>query len=269
MSIEAELTKVLSDTGPRIVAVSGGVDSLTLATFAHRAASRLTRIAHGVSPSVPPQATARVHDLARQEGWALTVLNPGEFNDKDYVDNPPNRCYFCKGHLYRRLAAKLSGVILSGANVDDLGDYRPGLLAAAELHVRHPLIEAGIDKAGVRRLAAGLGLGNIADIPASPCLSSRIQSYIRIDPADLASINAAERLIREITSAQNVRCRIRHDAIAVEMDAEVAARLTRAERDEVTGVIERAFKNRPDRPFAGIETYRMGSAFLRRAENAR
>ena len=102
---------------------------------------------HARSPAVPLAATQRVRELAAQEGWNLEEINAGEFVDRDYRTNPYNRCYFCKSSLYRSIRALTERRIASGANVDDLSDYRPGLQAAAEQNVVHPFIDAGIDKA--------------------------------------------------------------------------------------------------------------------------
>ena len=167
------------------IAVSGGVDSMTLATLANRLLGR-TRVAmiHAVSPAVPPEATERVRRLAETEGWDLSVLDAGEFADARYVHNPINRCYFCKTHLYDAICGVSDRPILSGANLDDLGEYRPGLEAAREHRVRHPYVEAGVGKEGVRALARALGLGDLAELPASPCLSSRIETLMAIDPRD-------------------------------------------------------------------------------------
>ena len=196
------------------IAVSGGVDSMTLATFAHRNAPRIT-VFHAVSPAVPAEATARVQTLAAHEGWALTVTGAGEFDDPRYRDNPHDRCFFCKANLYDRIRSLTADPIASGANRDDLGDYRPGLIAAAQRDVVHPMVEAGMTKPDVRALAAALGLGDIAELPAQPCLSSRVETGIAIDPADLAFIEATERALTRLAGPQaTLRCRITRDGVA-------------------------------------------------------
>ena len=179
------LDEVLADCVPRVVACSGGVDSLTLATVAHRRAPAGTVIAHTVTPAVPADGTARVLAHARREGWTLELLTSGEFGDERYLSNPTDRCYHCKASLYDAVAdlrtngVASDSVVLSGANVDDLGEYRPGLDAAAERGVRHPYVEAGMGKAQVRALARELGLAE-ADLPASPCLASRLYTGTRV-----------------------------------------------------------------------------------------
>ncbi len=133
-------------------AVSGGVDSMTLATLAHRRLDTVPRMVHATSPAVPSEARRRVERHASAEGWALEVIDAGEFADADYRANPVNRCYFCKSRLYGSIDAVIraagGGLVASGTNRDDLGDFRPGLRAAEEKGVRHPFVEAGIGKAG-------------------------------------------------------------------------------------------------------------------------
>ena len=131
---------------------------MTLALLAGRRLGAESAMFHAVSPAVPPEATERVRAFAAREGWRLTVLDAGEFADPAYRANPANRCFYCKTNLYGALAARTDATLLSGTNLDDLGDWRPGLKAAEEHGVRHPFVEAGIDKAGVRAIAASAGL---------------------------------------------------------------------------------------------------------------
>src|SRR5690606_35929111 len=128
-------------------------------------------------------------------------VTTGEFQSEDYLSNPSNRCYHCKSNLYsslEQLAGTVSGgtTLLSGANLDDLGEYRPGLMAAAEKQVRHPFIEAGIDKAMIRAIARHLKLP-FAELPASPCLASRLYTGTRVTPARLRAVEVSEMLVRE------------------------------------------------------------------------
>ena len=137
-----------------VVAVSGGVDSMTLAFVARRTCGPEARMVHAVSPAVPPDATARVRDYAAREGWRLRVLDAGEMADPRYLANPGNRCYFCKSNLYGSMSRMTAGTLLSGTNLDDLDDYRPGLVAAREHRVRHPYVESAIGKEAVRALSS-------------------------------------------------------------------------------------------------------------------
>ncbi len=123
------------------------------------------------------------------------MIEAGEFADPAYRANPVNRCFFCKTNLYGAIRSVTERQILSGANRDDLGEYRPGLDAAREHGVRHPYVEAGLDKAAVRALARDLGLGTVAELPSAPCLSSRVETGIPIEPETLGFIHAVERLV--------------------------------------------------------------------------
>ncbi len=147
----------MADHPRRIIACSGGVDSLLLADVAHQAAPGTTIVAHSVTQAVPRAATDRVRRTADALGWQLRLVESAELSDARYLTNPVDRCFFCKTNLYDELdrivgelAPDASWTLMSGANVDDLGEYRPGLLAAAEHHVRHPFVEAGIGKDGIR-----------------------------------------------------------------------------------------------------------------------
>lgn len=268
----AALIQTLESIGDVAVAVSGGVDSLTLACVAHRAAKQTgvnVRMLHASSPAVPPEATERVRRVAGQEGWALSVIDAQEFGNAHYRENPANRCFFCKSQLYSTMQAHTSAQIVSGANIDDLGEYRPGLDAARERNVRHPYVEAGIDKAEVRRIARAIGLGSIADLPSSPCLSSRIETGIRIEAPSLKFVHAVEKLVAsELASelaAATVRCRLRASGIVIELDHESLAALS----PEVTARIIAAITAESEvsgHPLTGepprFAPYKVGSAFL-------
>lgn len=263
------VARVLEAMGPVTVAVSGGVDSMTLAALAHARSPAGARMAHAVSPAVPATATARVRRRAHADGWALAIVEAGEFGDADYLANPSNRCYFCKTNLYRAIRAIVGEhgetVVVSGANTDDLGDYRPGLEAAREWRVRHPWVEAGVDKAGVRRLARRLGLAEVADLPSSPCLSSRVETGIAIEGDVLGAVDAAERYVRRRLGARTVRCRVRADGVAVELDADALEALAPGERASlapaVAAMFARARRDGGAPPPVRFEAYRRGSAF--------
>src|SRR5512134_3307161 len=183
----AALDSVVQGMQHIAVAVSGGVDSLTLATFAHRLVPARVQMFHAVSPAVQDEGTRRTRELAAREGWPLRVIDAREFDSADYLRNPVNRCYFCKTSLYGAIRPHTQAQIVSGTNLDDLGEYRPGLIAAKEHGVRHPFVEAALTKQQVRALARELGLAQVAELPASPCLSSRVETGIAIDPKVLAA----------------------------------------------------------------------------------
>ena len=262
------LNAVLAGIGRAAVAVSGGVDSMTLALLAGRRSGADCAMFHAVSPAVPAEATARVQEYAAREGWRLTVLDAGEFDDPAYRANPANRCFYCKTNLYGALAARTDATLLSGTNLDDLGDWRPGLKAAEEHGVRHPFVEAGIDKAQVRSIAAGLGFDDLARLPAAPCLSSRIETGLRVEADDLASVHAAERYLARQLRPETVRCRRRKAGIVIELDETTLGALSASRRAAlgaaVAGMFETNARTRP----VSFAPYRIGSAFLRPAHPA-
>lgn len=262
ISQQAALESVLSAMGEVAIAVSGGVDSLTLATFAHRMPRQRCVMYHAISPAVPHEATQRTHALAEREGWALHVIDAGEFGNADYMRNPVNRCFFCKTSLYGSIRPHTAAQIVSGTNLDDLGEYRPGLLAAREHGVRHPFVEAGLRKSDVRVLARQLGLGGVAELPASPCLSSRVETGIAIDPSVLALVHTTEQLVTEVVQPRTVRCRVRASGVVIELDSATLERLDAREQDALRSRVRDLFvAGGHDLPLA-FEPYRVGSAFL-------
>ncbi|QYK41730.1 MAG: adenine nucleotide alpha hydrolase [Paracoccaceae bacterium] len=249
------LQSVLTGHGRLAIAVSGGVDSMTLAHVAHTCIDAV--MVHAVSPAVPAEATGRVRDHAARAGWRLTLADAGEFADPRYLTNPVNRCYFCKSNLYDRIGGLTDRRIASGANLDDLGDYRPGLMAAQERRVVHPLIEAGIDKATLRAIAARLGLADLSDLPAQPCLASRVETGIAITPADMGFVEGVEAALRRIAPhLATLRCRILHAGVVIEVDDVTDPALPRL-RDHAAGACATT-----GRVFAGIRPYRRGAAFV-------
>ena len=258
------LEERLAEVPRRAVACSGGVDSLLLATVAHRADPAGTVVVHSVTPAVPAAATARVLEAAAREGWALRTVRSGEFDDPRYLANPRDRCYVCKSHLYDAMTGLVdllggSHVLLSGANTDDLGEYRPGLRAAAERGVRHPYVEAGIGKAGIRAVAGSLGL-DCADLPASPCLASRLYVGTAVTPTRLRAVEVGEALVTRHTGIRVVRCRVRGDEVRIEVAAPDRPRIDAA----VVGAVLSGMRT-IDPSLRGVEVdeepYRPGRAF--------
>ena len=259
------LQDVLRTMTARVIACSGGIDSLLLATIAHRLDPVGTVVAHAISPAVPSEATRRVHEQAASEGWNLRLVTSGEFRSEDYLSNPVNRCYHCKSNLYASLdqlagIATAGATMLSGANLDDLGEYRPGLIAAAENAVRHPYVEAGIDKATIRAIARELDLP-FAELPASPCLASRLYTGTRVTPQRLRAVEAGELLVRERTGITVVRCRLREDEMLVEVGDADRARITEALLHELAAVV-RSHEPRIGSVTLDAQAYRAGRSFV-------
>lgn len=262
MSQRAALESVLSALGEVAIAVSGGVDSLTLAAFTHRISGQRCVMYHAVSPAVPAEATQRTRALAEREGWGLQVIDAREFDNADYMRNPVNRCFYCKTSLYGSIRPHTAAQIVSGTNLDDLGEYRPGLLAAKEHGVRHPFVEAGLRKSDVRALARHLGLGDVAELPASPCLSSRVETGIAIDPAVLALVHTTEQLVTQAVEPKTVRCRMRAGGVVIELDAATLERLDSGEQEALRGRVRDLFSAGGHALAVAFEPYRIGSAFL-------
>lgn len=258
----AALESVLRSMGNIAVAVSGGVDSLTLGVFAHRLLGNGAVMFHAVSPAVPAEATRRTQDLAEHEGWILRIVDAHEFDSADYMRNPVNRCFYCKTSLYGSIRPLTSAQIVSGTNLDDLGEYRPGLIAAKEHGVRHPFVEAQIDKNAVRALARELGLGDVAELPASPCLSSRVETGIGIDPRMLSCIHDAEQLVASSLAPRTVRCRVRAKGVVIELDEPSLAALHPERRTALAAKIRERFSQDGFDRSVDFAPYRIGSAFL-------
>lgn len=256
----ARLEAQLIDYPRLAVALSGGVDSMTLAAVAYRVLGDKLMLVHAVSPAVPLEASDRVREHSQRLGWPLTVVDAGEFSDNRYRSNPVNRCYYCKTNLYTRLRQVWDGPVASGANLDDLGDYRPGLLAASEKAVVHPLIDAAIDKQMIRAIARHLQLDDVAELPAQPCLSSRVETGLVIDANDLLFVHRIERYLTEMLGPGDVRCRITAAGVRIEVPEET--RVLHADQWQgVCAELEQRIVS-DGRKFAGYDSYRRGSAFL-------
>lgn len=200
----------LAGYGRVAVAFSGGVDSAVVARAAFEACGKNAVAVTAVSLSLASGELEAARKLAALIGIRHVVLETQEFDNENYLANPANRCYFCKTELYSRLESRLTelgaDVICNGANLDDQGDYRPGMTAAKEHAVRSPLIEAGLTKANVRDLANHWSLP-CWDKPAMPCLSSRIAYGVAVTPKRVARIDAAEQFLRREFGLREFRVR--------------------------------------------------------------
>ncbi len=211
------LLKALTSYGRVAVAFSGGVDSAVVARAAFEACGAKSVAVTAVSASLASGELDEAREVAALIGIRHVVLETSEFDNPDYLKNPANRCYFCKTELYSRLETRLDelgvDVICNGANLDDIGDYRPGMAAAREHAVRSPLIEAGLTKADVRELAQHWALP-CWDKPAMPCLSSRIAYGVSVTPERVRRIDAAEHFLRREFGLREFRVRLEANELA-------------------------------------------------------
>jgi uncharacterized protein len=236
------LLAILGELPGVAVAFSGGVDSAVVAKAAFLVLGGRAVAVTADSPSVPRSELADARRLAELIGIRHVVVRTEEFDNPDYLKNDGTRCYHCKSELYSRIDSLLPElgvpVICSGANLDDQGDYRPGLAAAAEHRVRHPLQEAGFTKAAVRAVARSWGLP-AWDKPASPCLSSRLAPGLAVTPERTRRVEEAEAVLRSLGLRD---CRVRYhegDLARIEVPADAVARLA---AEPVRGQLARRMK---------------------------
>jgi uncharacterized protein len=239
MATLPELEAAVGRAGSAIVAFSGGVDSSLVAAVAARVLGDRALAVTAVSPALASGELDGARSVAAAIGVAHETITTDELAREGYRRNGPDRCYHCKTELYERLAelAESRGfdALYSGANADDLGDWRPGLRAAAEHGVRHPLVEAGFGKADVRALAHRLAVPS-ADKPAMPCLASRLPFGTEVELEVLAQVDRAERALRALGFGE---LRVRHlgPTGRVELGAEDLGRAFGEERAAVEAAV--------------------------------
>ena len=243
MSGIGDLERWVAPLESAVVAFSGGVDSSVVATVAARVLRDRALAVTAVSPALAEGELERARSVAAAVGIRHEAISTNELARPGYRRNGRDRCYHCKTELYgslARIAARHGDTtVLSGANADDLGDWRPGLRAASEHGVRHPLVELGIGKQGVRELARALDVPS-AEKPASPCLASRIPYGTEVNPATLARIDRAESTLKRLGYSV-VRVRHYGDRARVEIgELELPRALTGSGRRAVVEAVRGA-----------------------------
>jgi uncharacterized protein len=204
------LLGILKELESVLVAFSGGVDSTFLARAAKDALGDKALLVTADSETYPASELEEARRLARHLGMRHLVIETRELDNPEYAKNPPNRCFFCKEELFTRLepvaAREGAACLVYGANMDDLGDHRPGMEAAKRMGVRAPLIDAEFWKAEIRELSQEFGLPTW-DKPSFACLSSRFQYGDGITAEKLRQVDAAEAFVRSLGFKQ---FRVRH-----------------------------------------------------------
>ncbi len=238
------LRALISQMDSVLVCYSGGIDSALVLAVAHEVLGEKAVGMTAVSPSLAPYEKQAAVSLAKQIGSRHELVDSSEIDDPRYQVNNADRCFYCKSELYRISSIKQQewslGHVVNGTNLDDLGDYRPGLLAAKEAGVRSPLVECEFRKDDVRRVAQLLGVP-IWDKPASACLSSRLPYGTSVTRERLAQIGGLE---AELLALGFRQVRVRWHALGALHDGEANSKNALARLEFGATDLARAFEQR-------------------------
>ncbi len=224
-----------------IVAFSGGVDSTFVLKVAHDTIGDRVLALTTTSPTMPEHDRDTATRMAATIGARHLIISSNELEIPGYAANPINRCYLCKTNLFEICEAKAAELgiseIVDGLNLDDLHDYRPGMKAASERRVRHPLVEAELAKAEIREISRSMGL-ETWDRPASPCLSSRFPYGTTITPEGLRRVEDGEKILHAL-GFRVARVRYHGEVARIEVESSQIARIL---EPEIRDIVDRELK---------------------------
>ena len=238
------LLAIFTEMGSVLIGFSGGVDSTLIAKAAYDALGNRALAVTGISPSLMVEEANECPKIVAHIGISYREIRTDEMEDPNYISNPVNRCYFCKSELWDKLTpiAQERGyaAVVDGSNVDDLGEFRPGMDAGKERDVRSPLQEAGLTKADIRAISGALGLPTW-NKPSHPCLSSRIPHGTFITIEKLDQVGQAEAYLR-VLGFRGFRVRHHGEIARLELQAGDIAKALEQRADIVDALTDIGFR---------------------------